>query len=212
MGDEDDDDQAEDPPARGGGTDWQARWREERRRHRLANGRITELEGELTGLRPRAQTVDALAKQLKELEAKHASDRSTWEVERAAWSAGITDPDGLLVARTLHSALPEAGRPAIGDWIQSLRADPSKAPKPLRPYLEVEDAAADEPERPAPKKRPAVNAGATDTQAAGGRAVTPPTPAEWAAAKAKLRTGDTTDFDALTRRVGIGRQLPRPKE
>ena len=39
------------------------------------------------------------------------------------------------IARILHERIPEAERPELGTWLQDLRADPSKAPKALAPYL-----------------------------------------------------------------------------
>lgn len=189
--------------------DWHARWREERRRLRQAQARVSELELEVGGLKPQLAKLEGLTRQVADLEAKHASERGTWEAERAVWSAGITDPEGLLVARTLHGALPEAGRPAIGDWLAALRTDPSKAPRPLRPYLEAEakaevevDDDASPPPAPVRKRRPAVNAGTSAATPAGGGRSVPPTAAEWAAAKAKLRSGDRADFDALAKRMG----------
>ena len=73
--------------------------------------------------------------QLAELQGKYEGDRTAWQTERAAWSAGITDDEGVDVARTLYNRLPKTDRPAFGDWLTSLKSDPSKAPRSLQPYL-----------------------------------------------------------------------------
>lgn len=86
--------------------------------------RIAELEAQLEGLKASASKAERLAKQLEEL-----------QVERAAWQAGVTDPEGIEVARLFWGKLPEKDRPALGDWLSGLKADPSTAPKALAAYL-----------------------------------------------------------------------------
>ena len=49
----------------------------------------------------------------------------------SAWAAtGATDDD-IAVARTLHSRLPEATRPAFGAWFGGFRGAPTTAPRQL---------------------------------------------------------------------------------
>lgn len=86
--------------------------------------RIAELEAQLEGLRASASKAERLAKQLEEL-----------QVERAAWQAGVTDPEGIEVARLFWGKLPEKDRPGLGDWLSGLKADPSTAPRALAAYL-----------------------------------------------------------------------------
>lgn len=102
--------------------------------------RIAELEAQLEGLRASASKAERLAKQLEEL-----------QVERAAWQAGVTDPEGIEVARLFWGKLPEKDRPALGDWLSGLKADPSTAPKALAAYLSASSPA------PAPAAAPTGN-------------------------------------------------------
>ncbi|MEQ1505320.1 MAG: hypothetical protein ABMB14_24020 [Myxococcota bacterium] len=189
---------------------WEARIKEERRKLRKANERISTLENELTGLRPKAQTAQNLNSQIETLRKQHESEKAAWEIEKAAMGAGITDADGVEVARLFHGRLPEKDRPAIGAWLGELRKDPTKAPKPLQPYLVTEAAATGETAAAAATTvaakttaaRPNPNGGvviAANTSVTTNK----PTKAEWDAARAKLRTGDRTDFDALTAREGL---------
>lgn len=210
LDDDEDTELQDDPPARRSSVDtWEPKFREERRRHRQANERISQLESELTQLRPKAQNAEQLNKRITDLEAKHAADRSGWDLEKAAMGAGITDAEGLLVARTLHSNLPEKDRPAIGSWLSELRKDPTKAPRSLQPYLATEDSADDDQEetpaaKPQPKKRPNPNGKVSPESGNGGKGGGgAPTRTEWDAARQKMRAGDRSDFDALTKRAGI---------
>lgn len=216
MPDSDDDpnDTHDDPPARSG-VDWEGKYRAESRRHRQSMGRITELEGELVDLRPKAQNNEQLNKRIADLEKAHKLEKEGWSLEKAAMGAGITDPEGIDVARLLHGRLPEQGRPTIDAWLTDLRKDPTKAPKPLQPYLAPADDGEEEvDEEPAPKKgaagatgapgkkRPNPNGGIGGRQGAAGEGQKA-TPEQWAAARAKLRAGDRSEFDALSRKEGI---------
>lgn len=206
MDDEDETEVVDDLPRRSSGNEFEARWREERRRHRQANERISQLESELTTLRPKAQNAEQLNKRIADLEKSHEQARTGWDLEKAAMGAGITDPEGLLVARTLHSNLPEKDRPPIGTWLAGFKTDPAKAPKPLQGYFaaaSADDAETEEPAKPAPKQRPNPNRKVAPEQGGKGGGGGPPTRAEWDAAKAKLRAGDRSDFDALSRRAGV---------
>ena len=60
---------------------------------------------------------------------------ATWLEERAALAHGLTDPEAQVVARTLYGQLAEKDRPAFGDWLGGLKADPTKAPRSLAPWL-----------------------------------------------------------------------------
>lgn len=117
---------------------------------------------------------------------------------------GLSDPDAQLVARTFHERIPEAERPPLGDWLSTIKADPSKAPKALTPYLGA----------PAPGSAPAANP-ATPAPAAGGvrvagAPVLPRSQESHASAGAPVtkeviatayrnavRSGDWTQYDAL---------------
>ncbi len=99
--------------------------------------RIAELEAQLEGLRASASKAERLAKQLEEL-----------QVERAAWQAGVTDPEGIEVARLFWGKLAEKDRPTLGDWLSGLKADPSTAPRALAAYLSASSPAPAPPAAP----------------------------------------------------------------
>lgn len=129
--------------------------------------RIAELEAQLEAMKGAAGKADRLAKQIEEL-----------QVERAAWQAGLTDAEGIEVARMFWNKLPEKDRPALGDWLSGLKADPSTAPRALAAYLGASSSPAPAPATAPPpvsaapattaKALPNANAGALPTPSASG--------------------------------------------
>lgn len=111
------------------------KWKAAVEGHRTALADADRYKRELAAAEARLGTVDQLTARLQEMEASHAKDRASWDVERSLMDAGIVDQDGRDVARFLFDRLPEEGRPALGDWLKEAKADPSKAPKALQPYL-----------------------------------------------------------------------------
>jgi hypothetical protein len=160
-----------------------------------------------------AESLAAAQKRTTELEAKHAAEREGWQAEKEFVTAGIVDADGIEVATLLYSRLPPTDRPARAAWIAGFRADPTKAPKPLTPYLTVAQAAA------AGGATGTGTAGATGAGAAqgGGNANAgvvagastgqgggkPSTEAIRAAAQRAAATGDSTEWNAMLRAMGV---------
>ena len=127
------------------------------REDRGAKARIAELESQIEGLQAAVSKASQLESQLDDL-----------RLEKSAWQAGVTDPEGVEVARLFHGKLPAKDRPSLGDWLQQLKADPSTAPRALAAYLNPASSAP----APAPvngKPLPAANAGALPTPAASGQ-------------------------------------------
>ena len=125
------------------------------REDRGAKARIAELESQIEGLQAAVSKASQFESQLDDL-----------RLEKSAWQAGVTDPEGVEVARLFHGKLPAKDRPSLGDWLQQLKADPSTAPRALAAYLSPASSA------PAPvngKPLPAANAGALPTPAASGQ-------------------------------------------
>ena len=114
------------------------------------------------------EQIDGLAKthlpiaEVDRLRGSWDSERQAWDAERAVYQIGITDPEAIEVARTLHSRLPEKDRPPLPDWLRSVKEDPSKAPKALTPYLTQPAAAAQPAAQPAARQS---TAGTTTTGA-----------------------------------------------
>jgi alanyl-tRNA synthetase len=180
------------------------------RRHRKANERIAELEGRLGELEPRAATVDQLTQKLKDQQKQFETERSTWQTDLQLRDAGISDAHGRTVVRALYNELPEKDRPALGSWLEALKKEPTKAPKPLQPYLTAEggevEQAGEQRERAGQgggdqKQRANPNRGVISGGSGGGSAK--PTSAEIKAALEKARQGDTADYEAVQRRMGL---------
>lgn len=59
-------------------------------------------------------------------------ERATWETERAAMAAGLTDPEGIAFARVAYDRVPPEQRPegGIGAWLKS-----DSIPRGVRAYL-----------------------------------------------------------------------------
>jgi len=95
---------------------------------KAAKARLAELEPKVTDL-------DKITKKAESYKAAHEADKAAWADERGLFTAGVTDPQGHVVAKALWSTLPEADRPALGEWVASLKEDPTKAPPGLAPYL-----------------------------------------------------------------------------
>lgn len=89
----------------------------------------------------RATTADTLAGQVRELTTKLETSSKSWATEKAILAAGINDDAGIFVTRSLYETIPEKDRPSVADWLGTLKKDPSKAPRPLQPYLQAEVAA-----------------------------------------------------------------------
>lgn len=128
------------------------------REDRGAKARIAELEAQLEALKATATKAETLAAQLEDM-----------RLERAAWQAGVTDPEGIEVARLFHGKLPAKDRPSLGDWLGQLKADPSTAPRALAAYLAPPASSPATAPAVTGKPLPAANAGALPTPAASGQ-------------------------------------------
>ena len=73
--------------------------------------RITELEKELEGLRPIADSGTAWKTKAEELEAKLTGSESKWGTERALLEAGVKDSDLRELFAWQYDRLPADGRP-----------------------------------------------------------------------------------------------------
>ena len=112
------------------------RYESQRAAAREATARATELETNLTASQARITELEAQAQELATLRQQFGTAREDWEAERALWQVGISEPEGIEVARLFHGKLPADGRPQIGEWLATLKADPSQAPRALAAYLQ----------------------------------------------------------------------------
>ena len=114
-----------------------------------------DLQARLETLQEKAATVDTLAARLAETEAKALAAESRFSTWRDLSAAlGTTDQEALEAAEWAHSKLPSEGRPPIGDWISTVKADPSTAPKVLAPWLAQDPGPDPAPATPEPKRTP----------------------------------------------------------
>ena len=82
------------------------------RGRREALSRVAELEDQLRELQARAGLAEQLQAQLADAQSAAGKIRDEYESERGLWRAGLTDPEGIEIARLLYGRLPAEGRPA----------------------------------------------------------------------------------------------------
>lgn len=164
--------------------------------------RFSEVAGERKALAARVAELEASAADTARLSAAldaekggRKAERAAWEEERALLRGGITDPEGVEVARLLFGRAPEEARAGgIAGWLDGLRAEGATVPRPLQPYLSPPGGAAAPP--PGGVKPPASGAaGAQHPPAAG--SVT--ADAIRAATQRYQRTGHPDDRASLER-------------
>ena len=144
-------------------------------KHEAAQGELAQVRGELEPLRAQ---VSRLGEDL------------------ALARAGIRDEEGAAVARALYSALPEEGRPPIGDWIGGFGED-APAPRGLAVYLA--EAAPAAPAAPAPAAPARAPVRATQPGASSG-----PTAAQIRRAREDAQaSGDWSSFNTLIGALGL---------
>lgn len=104
---------------------------------RVWEQRTKELETRLKGL---GSLESDLAKVRTDLEAERLArqtEAASWAEERALLGVGFTDAEAQDAARYAWSKLPEDKRhkDGIGAWLGEIKADPTKAPKILTPFI-----------------------------------------------------------------------------
>lgn len=162
-----------------------------------------ELKRQNQELVERAAGVDTLAAKLREVEARAQEAEGRFEAYTAFSGAlGTTDPDVIALFDQRYRGLPEAERPSRASFVQTLRAEPDKAPAVLRPWL-----GSGEPPAPSPSSAPR-----PPQPRAPGLPPTPPaapskyTPEELRQIRDQaLRTGDRTKWDEVTKAMGLRR-------
>lgn len=143
-------------------------------------GQLEELQGQLESLKPYQEQVSGLQAQLEQV--------------RALSRAGIIDDDGQAVAGMLFDRLAEKPDGGIGAWLSGFE-DPTKAPRPLQPYLVRPEAPAPAAAPPAAAQRPDPNQ--TAVAAVDGRL----SPEALADANRRAMRGDKTAHDAIRRHM-----------
>lgn len=97
-----------------------------------------ELEADLAGLKANLTTVEAKAAEAETLRAQLAKVTAEHDTFRVGVEAGITDPEGLSLARWFYDKVqPAEGeeRPSFADYMGKLKSDPTARPKGLTSYF-----------------------------------------------------------------------------
>lgn len=97
-----------------------------------------ELEADLAGLKANLTTFEAKAAEAETLRAQLAKVTTEHDTFRVGVEAGITDPEGLDLARYFYDKVqPAEGeqRPSFADYMGKLRSDPTARPKALGAYF-----------------------------------------------------------------------------
>lgn len=119
-----------------------------------------ELEADLAGLKANLTTFEAKAAEVETLRAQLAKVTAEHDTFRVGVEAGITDPEGLDLARYFYDKVqPAEGeqRPSFADYMGKLKSDPTARPKALGAYFaDATPAAAAAPQ--AAPATPATNA------------------------------------------------------
>lgn len=104
-------------------------------------------QGEMVKMESLNEQIQQLNEQLKKSESKYQRHLSISEM-------GIQDPEIIeMVEWAYNRATKDQEKaPELGDWLQEIKKDPTKAPKVLVPHLQLETATATEP---APGTEPA---------------------------------------------------------
>lgn len=138
---------------------------------------IAERERELQEARAAAERAEALEQ-----------ERSRWSLERDVYRGGITDDEGVEVARMMYERLPEEQRPqgGIAEWLQQR----DQLPVAVRAYMggggeqqtqQQQPAATTQPGRQAPTSDAGTRAPSGPTSGAGSvRRPSAYSPQEWA--------------------------------
>lgn len=121
-------------------------------RARAAESRVKEMEPQLAAATDSTARLEAMASQLEALQAELSVSKQRYATHSAITSAGFTDPDVRdMVEWSYTRAMegrPKKDRQALGEWLETVKADPSTAPTALRPHLappSAEQPAATEP-------------------------------------------------------------------
>lgn len=96
---------------------------------------IKALRSQVEEIKKAASTHESAAGELVKIRSEYEAARASWDAERAVYAIGILEPEAIAVAKTLHGSLPDKDRPALSDWLRSLKEDPAKAPKALAAYF-----------------------------------------------------------------------------
>ncbi len=126
---------------------------------RAAEERIDALEGEIAEHKRAAKQWESVQAERDAL----VAEREAWAEEKAMVGIGLTDPEGIDLARLAYGRIKPEDRPkgGIAEWL----SDRDALPKGVRSYLEDAPKADPKAAEPAPKAAPPAARKAPDTDA-----------------------------------------------
>jgi len=115
-----------------------------------AQAKIVDLTAQLAAVEKQANAADALFNQLETTNATLETERAAWGQERSLMGAGLIDPEARDLAIWSYNRQPEEGRPALGEWLDGMKAEGAEVPQYLAPYFKgaATDQAAPTPTMP----------------------------------------------------------------
>ena len=123
---------------------------------------MADLEAQLQGAMEKSATVDTLASTIEQMKLDHTAAADGWKTDQALMGAGLLDAEGRDVAKYLYGRLTGDDKPALADWLTTMKADPEAAPKALAPYLSA-PAKQDAPPASPAQQMPRSNNGTNST-------------------------------------------------
>ena len=137
---------------------------------RIAEGKVTELEEQLSSMNEKVKGVDAMASQLSQLQDELAVSNQRYERHSAIASHGITDPEirDLIewqYNKSMDGRLKKDKVP-LSEWIGGMKEN-GEVPLVLQPYFKTEQSSqpvASTPHQQMEVARPSTNQGVAPTQ------------------------------------------------
>jgi len=101
--------------------------------------KLSEYESQLDEARVKMKLVDTLTSQVETLQSDLSTAKSQYERHTIISQYGITDGDVREAVEWTYnkkmSTLPKKDQVSLGDWLQTIKDDPSSAPSILRPFF-----------------------------------------------------------------------------
>ena len=108
------------------------------RERKEALAKLSEANDQLTAAKKQAEQAEGLKARLEQATKALEAEQAKFGTYQAIAGAGITDPELVAATEWAYSRLPEADRPEMSAWLDTIRQDPSKAPLVLRPHLQAQ--------------------------------------------------------------------------
>jgi len=106
-----------------------------------AEAQATGLQEQIDTMQGRLSTIDTLQQQIEQYKTDVETANGRFSRYQAVSKYGLTDPEQLELVEWQYNRsmekLPKKDRTDLGEWLNNLVADPTKAPIALRPHLQA---------------------------------------------------------------------------